>query len=263
MIARKIARAAMLVGLSGLLSMSTFASSSFAGIVKVSSVKSAEPSEESLRQGLPGRRLSGGTRGEQIFAVDAYLAALTTPDNLSITVAEHPTLLFYIPEMVADQTGELVLRDAQDNRVYEKTVQLDSQGGIVSVDTAKDQSMPALSLNETYRWYFSIIPESTDRASDVVVHGNIRRVEQAAWLAEQSISSTEIARLSEENPLMQARMFYQQAQLWHDAAVIIGELRQANPTDEVIAAEWQQLIETAGLTAAVEVLEPTVQIGLN
>ena len=133
----------------------------------------------------------------------------------------------------------------------------------MSFDTAEDTAMPILSLNETYRWYFSIIPDVTDRASDIVVHGNIRRVESEAWLAQQSVDASEITALSNTNPLMQARMLYQQANLWHDAALILDELRQANPTDEVIAAEWEQLIEFAGLTAVINMPEPTVQIGLN
>lgn len=262
-IKKQFTYAAVLIGLSSLLSIGSLALPSLAKTTALSQTKS-EQTNGPLRQGLPGRRLGGGTRGEQVFAADySYLAALTTSDNLSITAAERPTLMFYIPEMVTEQTGELVLRDAQDNSVYETTFNIASEGGIVTVNTAEEPTMPALTPNETYRWYFSIVSDTTERAKDIAVHGNIRRVETEAWLAELSIDSAEIARLEREDPLMQARVLYQQANLWHDAALILAELRQANPTDEAIAAEWEQLIEAAGLAAIIEMPEPAVQIGLN
>ncbi len=261
---KNIACASTIVCLSSLLQIGSLTPVAFAETTEASLTKS-EQTGEGLRQGLPGRRLGGGTRqGGQIFrSKDSHLAALTPSNNLSVTTAERPTLMFYVPAMVTEQTGELVIRNAQDNVVYESSFQIDSEGDVVSFDTARNETMPALTLNETYSWFFSIIPEATERASDIVVHGNIRRVDREAWISQQSIDSAEIAGLSEVNPLMQARMLYQQANLWHDAALILDELRQSNPTDAVIASEWEQLIALAGLAAVVEVSETTVQTDLN
>ncbi|MEO1791045.1 MAG: DUF928 domain-containing protein [Cyanobacteria bacterium J06629_19] len=263
MIIKKFTHAATLVGMSSVLCLGALSSAVLAETAEITSAKSNQ-SGETLRQGLPGRRLGGGTRqGGQVFTAEyAYLAALTTSDNLNITTAQRPTLMFYIPDMTAEYTAELIIRDAQDNMVYEGLFQLGSEEGIVSFNTAEQENMPALALNETYQWYFSIIPEVTDRASDIVVNGNIRRVEKDAWLSQQSVDTTEITALEETNPLMQARMLYQQANLWHEAAVILNELRQANPSDDAIAAEWEQLIEFAGLTAVVPA-RPAVHIGSN
>ncbi|MEO0376991.1 MAG: DUF928 domain-containing protein [Cyanobacteria bacterium P01_A01_bin.17] len=176
MIIKKFTHAATLVGMSSVLCLGALSSAVLAETAEITSAKSNQ-SGETLRQGLPGRRLGGGTRqGGQVFTAEyAYLAALTTSDNLNITTAQRPTLMFYIPDMTAEYTAELIIRDAQDNMVYEGLFQLGSEEGIVSFNTAEQENMPALALNETYQWYFSIIPEVTDRASDIVVNGNIRR----------------------------------------------------------------------------------------
>jgi len=267
---KKLAYASTMVGLSSLLCLGSLASSAFAQPTETRQAKSQQTGGETLRQGLPGRRLGGGTReGGQVF-VDgySYLAALMTSDNLGVTTAERPTLMFYIPPMVSEQPGELVIRDEADNVVYKSTFPVYSEGGILSFNTAEDEAMPALAMDETYQWNFSIMPDVVEqtsdiRANDIAVSGNIRRVERESWLTEQSGDSATVAALGETSPLAQARMLYQQTNLWHDAAIIIDELRQANPADAAIAAEWNQLIEFAGLSAIVETPESTIQIGLN
>ena len=270
---QKIIFASMLIGLSSLLAISGTASSSWANNSITSnveakdmtiSIKSSEASADTLRQGLPGRRLGGGTRSDRLFAENySYLAALTTSDNLSITTEERPTFIFSVPQMLEDQTAEFVLRNEKDELVYESTFQISREGGTITLDTNNVAGMDALAIDETYQWYFSIIPDEIDRANDAGVYGNIRRVDSEAWLTQSTLDSATLTQISSENPLEQARALYQQANLWHDAAVTLNELRQAEPENPEIASEWHQLLEFAGLANVIEVSEPTVHIGLN
>lgn len=222
-----------IVGLSSLLGVAVIASSSIANPTVETTIASADNSE-TLRQGIPTRRLGGGTRDNtSIFAENyTYLAALVMPDGMTITTAQRPTLLFHVPELKANQTAEFVLRDGNDDLVYENTFEIGQAGGIIDISLPGVEALPALKLNSDYQWYFSIIPETSDRSTDIVVHGGIRRVESHDWL-------------------------------WHDAAVEAYAQRQENPTDSAIASEWEQLIETAGLSAVVNTTEPAVQISLN
>ncbi|MEL6602576.1 MAG: DUF928 domain-containing protein [Cyanobacteria bacterium J06614_10] len=262
---KRFAYASTVVGLLSSVGLLAHAPAGVANpIHEAPTVKASEQGTGTLRQGLPGRRLGGGTRSDRLFAGDyAYLAALVMPDNLSITTAEKPELMFYLPEMVSDQAVEFVLRNEADELVYTTTFQVERAGGMIALDTAEVATLSPLTVNETYRWYLSIIPEANDRANDVVVHGNIRRVEREAWLAQQAIDSETLARLNSTDRLQQAKALYQQANLWHDAANILNELRQANPNDVDIAAEWDRLLTYAGLASVLETPYPTVQITLN
>lgn len=230
---RTLAFASTLAILGSLIGISSIAPSAKAAPQAESATQIKEESSETLRQGLPGRRLGGGTRSDRVFAHDyVYLAALVTADNLSTTTAAHPSLMFYVPEMVEDQTVEFVLRDRNDQLVYETAFQVEKTGGLISIDTATTGIDP-LNLNENYEWYFSIIPNHEDRANDIVVYGSVQRVDETG------------------------------ATLWHDAITTTGALYQENPQDINITAAWNQLIETAGLTAIIESPAPIIQAGLQ
>lgn len=238
------------------------APASWASAVDIAT-NSKDKDDSDLQEGVPGRRVGGGTRGDQVFAnADAVLAALVTSSNLSVTTAAYPTLLFYVPEMVAANSVEFVLRDSHDQLIYETAFQLSRTGGLVSVQIA-ETSMPPLNSNEDYQWYFSIVPDATDRANDVVVEGRIRRVEQSDWLVQQQVSASVRDQLAIAPPLAQARLLYQQANMWHDAALILEELRQQEPDNPAIAAEWNQLLDSVGLLSILQDPPAPIQVGLN
>ena len=230
---------------------------------------SAQIESSELEPGLPGRRLGGGSRRDTVFAnVSESLVALTTPSNLSITTAAQPVFLFYIPEMVSANKGELILRDSSDELVYEATFSIDAEGGIFSTQMAQEVAqkasyvpdMPVLRPNENYQWYFSIYAEGADRASDVAVNGSVCRVNKADWLAKRAIEAEQLATA---DPLTKAKLLYQEANLWHDAAVIIHELRQAEPNNDAIASEWTQLLASVGIDRLIQPTSASVQAGLN
>ncbi len=254
MIIKRFACVAISFSLGSFISLGVVAPASFANSATVESSASSQASREAnngsptLRQGIPGRRLGGGTRRIDLLFVNPSdsLAALTTPDPLSITTASHPKLLFYVPEMRSDNTVEFVLRDRQDTLIYETTFLVGHKAGIVSIDLA-ESGLSALSLNENYQWYFSIVPDAVDRAGDVAVEGSIRRVDPVTWLAHQPAGSELNEQMSTAEPLEKARMLYQQANLWHDAALLLDSLYQAEPENAAIAAEWNQLLQSAGL----------------
>ncbi|NJM99785.1 MAG: DUF928 domain-containing protein [Phormidesmis sp. RL_2_1] len=257
------ARTSVIASLSGLLSLMVAMPPSWANTIGEPIASARSSDTDTLRQGLPGRRLGGGTRGNRIFSQNhGSLVALTTPDPLSITTAERPALLFYVPEMVSANTAEFVLRDRDDQLIYITTFEIDSIGGIIRIEPTSDE-LSALALNENYQWYFSLIPDGQDRASDIVVHGSIRRVEQTEWLSQQPVGTALAQQLTTATPLARAKLLYQQANLWHDAALILQPLRQSYPENTAIAAEWAQLLKFADLAAVVPVSQPLVQISRN
>lgn len=264
---KRLTRAAARLSLISLLGLAATTPAGWASTAEprigTSEISAKEESNDDLQQGVPGRRVGGGTRSGQIFAsANASLAALVTANNLSVTTATYPTLLFYVPEMVSTNRVEFVLRDSHDELIYETTYQLEQAGGLVSVETA-GANMPPLTLNEDYQWYFSVVPDAADRANDVVVEGRIRRVEQSAWLAQQQVAATVRDQLAIAPPLRKARLLYQQANLWHDAALIIDGLRQIEPDDPAIAAEWNQLLESVDLLPYLQSHPAPIQVGPN
>ena len=259
---KKYAYRAALVGLGSLLGLSLTVSAGWANTLSSQPVEAKENSSgNTLRQGLPGRRLGGGTRGDLVFKnAYAYLAALVTSDNLSQTTAAKPTLLFSIPDLVSAQEAEFILRDSESEEVYRTTFRLNGDAGVVSLDLSKTSIAP-LRMNENYRWYFSIVSaqSETHRANDIAVHGNIRRVESASPVASADVTNS----LSVEESLVRAKALYKEADLWHDAAVMLYNLRQAHPDDVAIAREWDRLVESAGLSAVLQPSPAMIEVSLK
>lgn len=195
----------------------------------------------SVRQGLPGRRVGGGTRGECNFG-EKTLTALIPKNNLGLTVGGNPTFFFYIPQTTDSQAVEFVLRDESDRQVYEKTFKTTGTSGVISLTLPDSASFKPLEIGKKYHWYLSVICDAQNRASDVSVDGWIQRVETSPTLASE---------LKKVAPPERAAL-YAASDIWHEALTTLAELRQSRPNDSTIAAEWAQLLQSVGLDNIVQ-----------
>lgn len=199
----------------------------------------------SSREGLPGRRVGGGTRGS-CPATEKQLTALIPQNNLGLTAAAYPTFFFYVPKTPAPKTVEFVLRDEKDSQVYEKTLTVSGASGILSLSLPAGE-LPPLEIGKNYQWYFSILCDPKNRAEDVSVDGWIQRVEPNPVLA---------AKLEKAPPDERAAL-YASADLWHDALVTLAQLRRERPDDSAIAELWTKLLQSVGLDTIVR--EPLLE----
>ncbi|NEQ51924.1 MAG: DUF928 domain-containing protein, partial [Leptolyngbya sp. SIO3F4] len=80
------------------------------------------------------------------------------------------------------------------------------------------------------------------------VDGWTRRIELSTWIEEQSLNPDLPLRLESATPLEKARLLYQEAHLWNDAAVILEDLHQTNPNNPSVAEEWNNLMQIVNLS---------------
>lgn len=196
-------------------------------------------------QGLPGRRVGGGTRHPDGHTGQMPLVALVPETNLSITTATHPRFLFHLPAASQAREVEFILYDETDALVYETTLLVEPVSGLFSINLAEAEGLDPFQLNASYHWYFSIVAD--DRAQDISVDGWTRRVDLLTWIQTQELDQEFLLRLDTAAPLERARLLYKKAQLWHDAAVLLAELQQASPNNPAIAEEWNNLMEAENL----------------
>ena len=220
-------------------------------VVSSSSFPQASGAQEpnSIRDGLPGRRVGSGTRGECNFG-SKQLTALIPKNNLALTVAANPQLFFYLPSISNSQTIEFVLLDEADNQIYDKTFKPTSTNGIISLSLS-DPSLKELAIGKKYHWYLSIICNAQDRANDISVDGWIQRVELNPTLA----------RKLEISAPLQRPAVYVTADLWQDALANLAQLRLSHPNDTTIASHWSQLLRSIDLdNIAQEPLEKVASV---
>lgn len=188
------------------------------------------------REGFPGRRIGGGSRGGCPFATKR-LTALVPENNLGLTVAPHPTFFFYIPQTPTPQMVEFVLLDDNDRQVYKTTFMTTGASEIIHLSLPASKALPPLAIGKNYHWYFSMLCNPANRAEDVFVEGWIKRVEPNPVLALklEKASSQERAAL------------YASAGFWHEALVALAKARRDRPNDSAIAANWTKLLQFVGL----------------
>jgi hypothetical protein len=194
--------------------------------------------------GTPRRRGAAAVRGETAKVPDGcgnstseQLVALLPTTEPVLTVAEYPTIFVSLPQTSAKQ-AEFYLKEAnKDEVIYETTVTLPSNSGIVSVSLPDNGTLPALEVGKTYHWYFFVICNSQDRTDEPFVDGHIQRIEPSPNL---------VAELKNVPPRDRAAL-YAEAGIWYDAINSIAQLRRSSPNDTAIAADWTELLKSVGL----------------
>ncbi len=185
-----------------------------------------------LNLGAPSNRTSAGIRS-RCSALEApsaqKLTALAPRLTAGTTLSPHPTLLFYIPETVAQQV-EFALSDPQQQVIYQQTLTLTPTPGIISVQIPTD--IPPLQVGETYRWGLELVCDLEDPAKNATVIGTILRVALPVSLASQQ----DALELRQELTLQQVQG------IWFDVVATLARLRHEAPQDPALLAAWTAVL---------------------
>lgn len=197
-----------------------------------------------------GRRRGAAGRGN--CTVNQPLTALVPATEKSVgagkatyvwgkTIAPHPTFWFYLPDSNSSlRSIEFVLQDEQDNDVYRSPVSIPQKPGIISVRLPS--TLTPLQINQNYHWFLkTTIVTSCDRTEPVIAKDVVE-----GWVQRVSPNPTFASQLKSAPPWQQV-MLYAQNGLWYDTLTTLAQLRLTNPQDGTLKADWNQLLQSAGL----------------
>ena len=199
-------------------------------------VNKKEVSRRRNRGGLPVHRVGGGSRGNCV-ADQGQLMALVPENSVGLTASTTPQLFFYVPETTQTHLIEFVVRNQQDELVYETLLKTTDRAGIIALELPAKLQQAALNTNENYHWYLSMICNQQKRSHDIVVEGWLRRIEM-----EPAISQ----KLQNANPLEKANL-YQQQGIWHDALSVVAQAQKTSSYPGSAQAKWTELLDALGL----------------
>jgi hypothetical protein len=184
---------------------------------------------------------SGGNRVEPVRRCPGGspipLTALIPQSNVGITVAQYPTLFFYIPNVnLEGVTAELSLVNNEGEEVY-KTVKLKSPDRIVSINFSDSPSLPPLEVGKSYPWTFNAIVDEENRGDGPRVTGWIKRVSLDSKLQHKLETA-----LPQEKPAI-----YASNGLWYDALTSLAKLRCSYPNNPTFSSDWESLLQQVEL----------------
>lgn len=217
----------------------------------------AQAQQQAFFQPPPGQNQSptntagGASRGQCPLDANAgsekiipLMPAMLLPevpmaDLVGLTTAANPTFYVYVP---SGKTGSAMfsLKDAQNNDVYNTSLEIPQNGGIVAIKIP-DSAGP-LKVGQKYVWSFGIIctTETPEDFSPVVfVAGEVQRTEASPTMKSQLAEAT----------LLKQAAIYAGKGIWFDAVATLAQLRQTQPENSTITAQWEQLLGSVGLEA--------------
>lgn len=197
-------------------------------------------------ESLPDNRQGGASRGDKCFQKDGdeRLTALV-PLSGGDTVAESPTIFWYLPKSSASEINFLLqIAQERDVDVYSAKYILpkstdgfvEGSPGIMSLTLPTLNNVSLLKTNQTYQWSLQLICSPRDPSQNPFIVGKIKRVQADPKLA---------LRISQASP--QERVgIYANSKLWYETLSALVELRRTLPNSNVTDA-WNKLFKSVGL----------------
>ncbi|MEL6230909.1 MAG: DUF928 domain-containing protein [Cyanobacteria bacterium J06627_3] len=176
--------------------------------------------EEPVRQGLPGRRISGASRlPTSACAQNAEpLVAIIPESNLGATAVAEPTLWLSIPDVASAKQLEFYLFNAQDEIIYQTALTIEPTADLVGLDLGTMAGAPKLEVAQRYRWAASIICNPNNHSENISVEGWVDRVESSEGRG-----------------------------LWYDRLDVLLEQLQQQPRNQDVLSQWHTLMASARL----------------
>jgi hypothetical protein len=189
----------------------------------------------------PRRTTGGGSRDEgQCFSkasskTNTSVAPLLPHTNLGLTIEMRPTIFVYVPKTSAREVF-FSIQDENKNHHHQMSVKLPTHGGVIGIQLPEEAS--PLQVGKNYKWSLVTICGEALEPDNPEVTGWVRRVTPNASLAtHNSANSFEfVVQLAKTG-------------VWYDTLSKLAQLRQENPDDSILAAHWQELLTSVGLSA--------------
>lgn len=208
---------------------------------KPKSTESAESAETRASDfGLPTHRRDGGSRSSRDSCVanteNINLMALIPQKTVGMNAAASPKLFFYVPELKNSSTLEFVLRNEQDQLIYETFLSTEGNG-IISIKVPAEIKSNLLKPNHNYHWYLSMICNNQERSRDIVVEG---------WMRQGRLNLATQQQLNKASSLEKAEVYRQQG-FWFDALSALTEDPTSVAEETMIRQKWSEMLVSVGL----------------
>lgn len=198
-------------------------------------------------------------------------AAGRDPELFSLTLAERPTLFWYLESPAPAVSAKFLLVKGSESLgkqrqiVHEATLQLPETAGIVSLPWP--EASPALEVGAQYQWYLSFSCDPAATEPDSQLSGWLLRRSPQESLSASKLSDLDTAK-AESDLRTQAQIFAESG-IWQDALMAMVQLRQeaasspGQSRSPNFEQEWERFLASAGLesvSASPLVEQPVVEV---
>ncbi len=212
---------------------------------------------------LPDNREGGGIRGDCIADKnpDTVPVALVPKSGVGTTIAQYPTIFWYMPKTKAWGV-QVVVRDANNKEVYSikypfakySRTRINPENGksmteelvvgspgIMSFSLPASSGLSGLETGKEYHWQLVLMCDEIDRSGDFYINGGFQRVEDISGFASRV----------QQLPMEERLAMYLDKRLWYEALGTLIEMRREKPNDRNLSEAWDKLLKSAALDNAI------------
>jgi len=189
------------------------------------------------KRGAPPVSSGGSTRSGSCLTDKKVITPLIPPNKLGLTLGQHPTFFWHVPESSVKTAKFLVFADDDQTLFYETSLTLPDKSGIVSFKLP--QTAPALTVGKTYHWYLTIVCNTEDSSNNPIVDGWVERIKPELALS-QALAKANLRTLP---------TIYAEAGIWHEALTSLVQLRRTEPNNLKVRIDWRQFFKSVNLSA--------------
>jgi len=190
----------------------------------------------------------GATRGSTCLQGGKKLTSLVPQNRLGLTYSSNPTFYWYVPQSPAKTARFLLLNQDDTDVVYEATMTLPNQAGVMSFTLPQST---ALQVGKQYHWYLVVGCSQLDQSVNPSVEGWVERVAPDAAVSQQLQKAIGRERAT----------IYAENGIWHEAVTTLAKLRSINGQDAGAIAGWNELLKSVNLDAIAA--EPLLNLTLG
>jgi hypothetical protein len=192
---------------------------------------------------IPLNRQGGATRTNDCIEIGDSLIALV-PASVGTTVAEYPTIYWYMPKTSAS-TVEFMLWDENQQIVYSTKLSAlakSDKGMVLDTPRIMSLTLPAFSnlsplkIGQEYQWSLVLTCNPLDFVKPFV-EGRIKRVE-----ADPNLER----RISQATPQERVAL-YAEARLWYETVATLVELQRDRPDSKELKDAINKLLTSVEL----------------
>lgn len=171
---------------------------------------------------------------------EAELTEAKTTETLPpATIAERPTLWFYVPYSPDSRLeAKFTLIDDKNENLYQTKFPLKEKPGIIGLKLP--ETLPPLQAGKRYQWVLSVICSSGpgNESADISVDGYIERI---------PLDSTLQAQLKKMSDPKAQSALYAEKELWSEALTTLAQARRGNLKDPTLQVDWSNLLKSMNL----------------
>jgi hypothetical protein len=186
-------------------------------------------------RGAPASRVGGGTRGVDTESWTLYVLA---PEDTGLTTAAQPTLYWFTSQPIRRPVEITLTRPGATRPVLEVTLQGPHRAGVHAIPLARWKV--TIEPEAEYEWFVSVVSDPSQRSTDQVAGGTIRRVSPPEGLQAPARGAPGAAAA------------YAEAGLWYDAVEALSRQIDATPDSRALREQRAALMRQVGLEVPAE-----------